>query len=110
MPIDSATLRIELELNKIGNLTVETVKVEPKFWGKDISVAGLICYQDLVDSISPYKPENLVIPSVMLSPYTNDFLDGKNLNDLKNELKCNIHVIKDVYSTCELFEIIKDMQ
>ena len=103
-------LGFEEELNKIENLNVETVKVEPKFWGKDISVAGLICYQDLVDSISPYNPENLVIPSVMLSPYTNDFLDGKNLNDLKNELKCNIHVIKDIYSTCELFEIIKNMQ
>ncbi|MBQ2645495.1 DUF512 domain-containing protein [bacterium] len=93
-------------LNTIENLTVEVVKIEPKFWGQDISVAGLICYQDLVDAISPYNPTNLIIPSVMLSPYTNDFLDGKNLDDLKNELNCKIHVIKDIYSSKEFFEIL----
>lgn len=95
------------KLNTVENLTVEVVKVEPKFWGKDISVAGLICYQDLVDSISPYKPTNLVIPSVMLSPYTNEFLDGKNIDDLKKTLNCKIHVIKDIYCTSELFAVIK---
>ncbi|MCR5260542.1 MAG: DUF512 domain-containing protein [Candidatus Gastranaerophilales bacterium] len=98
------------KLNTIENLTVEVVKVEPKFWGKDISVAGLICYQDLVDSISPYKPQNLVIPSVMLSPYTNEFLDGKSLDDLKSALNCNIHVIKDIYCTSELFDIIRNLK
>lgn len=100
-------LEIKDKLNTIENLSTEVVKVEPNFWGKDISVAGLICYQDLVDSIKNLRPTNLIIPSVMLSPYTNDFIDGKNLTDLQNELKCNICVIKDVYSTKEIFEFIK---
>ena len=94
-------------LNTIENLTVEAVKIEPKFWGKDISVAGLICYQDIVSSVSPHKPEILVIPSVMLSPYTNDFLDGKNIEDLRKELNCNICVIKDIYCTSEIFDLIR---
>ena len=85
----------EKKLVQIENLTVEIVKIEPHFYGKDISVAGLICYQDLV------------IPSVMLSPYTNKFLDGKHLEDLKEALNCNVHVIKDIYSVKEIFDLIK---
>lgn len=97
----------EKKLSTIENLTLEVVKVEPHFYGKDISVAGLICYQDLVDAMGSRKLENLVIPSVMLSPYTNKFLDGKHLDDLKEALKCNIHVIKDIYSFKEFFDLLK---
>ena len=96
----------EKKLVEIENLTVEIVKVEPRFYGKDISVAGLICYQDLVEAMTPVKPCDLVIPSVMLSPYTNKFLDGKTLDELKDVLKCNIHVIKDIYSVKEIFDLI----
>ena len=96
----------EKKLVEIENLTVEIVKVEPHFYGKDISVAGLICYQDLVDAMTPRKPTDLVIPSVMLSPYTNKFLDGKHLDDLKNALNCKVHVIKDIYSVKEIFDLI----
>ena len=99
--------KFQKKLNTIENLTVEVVKVEPNFWGKDISVAGLICFEDLVTSIKPYNPTDLIIPSVMLSPYTNEFLDGKSLDDLKEALKCKIHVIKDIYSTKEIFDILK---
>jgi len=99
--------KFQKKLNTIKNLTVEVVKIEPNFWGKDISVAGLICFEDLVTSIKPYNPTDLIIPSVMLSPYTNEFLDGKSLDDLKEALKCKIHVIKDIYSTKEIFDILK---
>lgn len=96
----------ESKLKTIENLTVEIVKVEPHFYGKDISVAGLICYQDLVDAMKPCKPTDLIIPSVMLSPYTNKFLDGKHIDELKEALNCNIHVIQDIYSIKEIFDLI----
>lgn len=95
------------KLNTIENLNVEIVKVIPEFWGEKISVAGLICYEDLIKSVKCLNPENLVIPSVMFSPYTNDFLDGKNIKDLQKELNCKIHIIQDIYSTKELLNIIK---
>ena len=97
----------EKKLVQIENLTTEVVKIEPHFYGKDISVAGLICYQDLIDALSDLKPTDLVIPSVMLSPYTNKFLDGKHLDDLKKALNCNVHVIKDIYSFKEFFDLLK---
>ena len=103
----STFLEFEQKLNEIENLTIETILIESNFWGKDVSVAGLICYEDIVKAIKPNNPTDLVIPSVMLSPYTNEFLDGKNLEDLKRELNCNIHVIQDIYSTKELFKLIK---
>ena len=103
----STFLEFEQKLNTIENLEIETILIESDFWGKDVSVAGLICYEDLVKAIKPHNPTELVLPSVMLSPYTNEFLDGKNIDDLKRELNCNIHVIQDIYSTKELFKLIK---
>lgn len=101
-------IEFQEKLNTIENLTVETAKIEPKFWGKDISVAGLTCFQDLVESVKPYNPENLIIPSVMISPYTNEFLDGKTTEDLQKALNgCKIHILKDIYSTKEIMDIIK---
>lgn len=94
------------ELNKIENLSVGVIPIKSNFWGKDINVAGLICFKDLIDQLKGKDVKNLIIPSIMLRPYSNEFLDGLNITDLENELDCNIYVIKNIYSTEEIFSII----
>ena len=100
-------IKFKDELDKIENLEVEMVKIVSSFWGKDITVAGLLSSSDLINSLSDRKIENLIIPSVMLSPYTNDFIDGVNFEDFKKKMNCNIHVIKDIYSFDEIFNLLK---
>ena len=95
------------ELNNIENLDVEMVEITSKFWGEDITVAGLISSSDLLNTFEGKKIENLIIPSVMLSPYTNDFIDGMSFNEFKKKIKGKIHVIKDIYSFDEIFKLIK---
>lgn len=94
------------ELNKIENLSVEVIPIKSNFWGKDINVAGLICFKDLIEQLKGKGIRNLIIPSIMLRPYSNEFLDGLSITDLENELGCNIYVIKNIYSTEEIFSII----
>lgn len=97
-------------LNKIPNLTSKVIAVESKYWGEGISVAGLITSDDLIDTISPhFKKESkltVIIPSVMLRPFTQDFLDGKTLEYVKNKTKLNFHVIQNYYSTKEIIDFI----
>ena len=99
--------KFQNELNNIENLDAEMTEITSKFWGEDITVAGLISSSDLLNTFEGKKVENLIIPSVMLSPYTNDFIDGMSFAEFKKKIKCKVHVIKDIYSFDEIFKLIK---
>lgn len=94
------------QLNTRKNLKVEVFPIQSNFWGKDINVAGLICAQDIMEQLKGKDISNLVISSVMLKPYTTEFLDGLTIEDIQKDLNCKIHVIYDFYSTKEIFDII----
>jgi putative radical SAM enzyme (TIGR03279 family) len=96
------------DLNKIENLSVELIPVKSEFWGDKVTVSGLITGKDLIEAGKSLKdkPDNLIIPSVMLRKGSDRFLDDITLDDIKKKLKLNIHVIENYYSTEELVNII----
>lgn len=103
---------IAKELNKINNLSAEVVAVKSDYWGENISVAGLITSGDLVRAIKPQLTAHsslltIIIPSVMLRPFTKDFLDGKTLDYVKKQTDCEFFVIQDCYSTKEIVNFVK---
>lgn len=95
-------------LNSIENLKLSLIPVQSNFWGKDVTVSGLITGQDLLDNLISKKSEisDLVIPSVMLRKFTNEFLDSLTIDDIKTQLEANIHIIENYYSTEELIDLI----
>lgn len=101
---------IAKNLNKIKNLHADVVAVKSDYWGESISVAGLITSDDLVNTISPFTIHNsqftIIIPSVMLRPFTRDFLDGKTLDYVKKKTKAEFVVIENFYSTKEIVDFI----
>ncbi len=96
------------ELNKIENINLQVLPIKSEFWGKDVNVAGLITAKDLINQIKNNSFKNVIIPSVMLRPYTTEFLDGLTIKDVEEQTKTKIHVIKDVYSVKELFKFLFD--
>ena len=48
----------------------------------------------------------VVIPSVMLRPYSEDFLDGKNLDYVKEQSSKNFFVQQNIYSLKEVIDFI----
>lgn len=100
---------ISRDLNKIKNLKTDVVAVKSNYWGANISVAGLITSDDLIKTIhnSLFTIHTLIIiPSVMLRQFTQDFLDGKNLDYVKEKTGLNFLVIEDYYSTKEIIDFI----
>jgi len=99
---------IAKELNKINNLKVNIISVKSSFWGDDVTVSGLITGQDLLDNLLPVKSglKNIVIPSVMLRKFSDEFLDGYKLQDIKDKLSVDIFVIDNYYSNKELINLI----
>lgn len=104
---------IAKKLNKIKNLKVSTIAVKSTYWGEGISVAGLITSEDLISSINStavQTPLTVIIPSVMLRPFSQDFLDGKTLDYVKKKTKLNFFVIQDCYSTKEIVDFIASQE
>lgn len=101
--------KIAKSLNKITNLTVTVNPVKSNYWGQDITVAGLITTDDLIRTVKPLDADLVVIPSVMLKPYSQDFLDGKSLDYVKEQVKKEFFVIKNIYSTSELADFLNTL-
>lgn len=98
---------ISKKLNKIKNLKVEVCPVKSEYWGQDITVAGLITTDDLIRTLKNVEADIAVIPSIMLRPYSEDFLDGKTLSYVKKRTQKNFLVQKNIYSLDEVVEHLK---
>ena len=72
----------------------------------NVTVAGLITGQDLINQLKGKNIKTLVLPSIMLRPFSNDFLDNITVEQVQHELSCKVVVIKDIYSTNEIFALL----
>lgn len=101
------------ELNKIENLECIKLDLKNNFFGDNVTVAGLITGEDLIYQIKQSGiakiTKNLVIPSIMLRPYSEDFLDGRTVKDVESETGMRIFIIRDIYSTSEFPLIIQGL-
>lgn len=96
---------IEKEI-KTKNLTLQVMPIKSEFWGKDVNVAGLITAQDLIKQLKNNCFKDVIIPSVVLRPYTTEFLDGLTVSDVEKEINAKLHVIEEIYGVNELFEML----
>lgn len=104
-----AIKEIEEKFNRVKNLECETLAVKSNYWGKDITVAGLITSDDLINTVKDTDADIVVIPSVMLKPYSEDFLDGNNLDYVKKMAKKEFLVIKNSYSFKEVVDFVNSL-
>lgn len=102
--------KIAKKLNKIKNLTVTVNPVKSLYWGQDITVAGLITTDDLIRTVKDLDTDVVVIPSVMLRPYSEDFLDGKTLSYVKEQTGKEFLVVKDIYSMKEIADYLTSLK
>jgi putative radical SAM enzyme (TIGR03279 family) len=95
------------ELNKIENFNSSAISVTSNYWGENITVAGLITSEDLIETLKGKNADVVIIPSVMLLPFTQDFLDGRTLEYVKKQTGLEFLVIEDCYSTKEIIDFIQ---
>lgn len=99
-------------LNRIQNLKCSIAELKNSFFGDNVIVAGLITGKDLINRMKSFETEtgqgiqNLVIPSIMLRPFTEDFLDNVTVAQVQEALGCKVHVIKDIYSAAEVIKLV----
>lgn len=91
---------------KTKNLQLTISPIKNNFWGKDVNVAGLITAKDLIEQLKDNCHKNVIIPSIVLRPYTTEFLDGITVNEVEKLINAKLHIIKDIYSVKELFKLL----
>ncbi|NLP36212.1 MAG: DUF512 domain-containing protein [Firmicutes bacterium] len=79
-------------LNQIENLEVSLVPVKNQFFGGQVTVTGLLTYQDLIKTLKNVKG-TLYLSSVMLKEGKELFLDGYTIQDLAQTIKTEVQVV-----------------
>ncbi len=103
---ESAFRYISEKLNKVRNLNATVKPVKSTYWGEKISVAGLITSEDLINSTKDIDADYIIIPGIMLKPYSELFLDGNSLDYVKQKTGKNYFVTYNNYSVCEVIDFI----
>ncbi len=108
MAAKNAFRYISEKLNNIENLTSIVKPVKSTYWGENITVAGLITSEDLINTIKDVKADFIIVPSIMLKPYTDKFLDGSSLKGVADKTGKKLFVVKDNYSVAEVIDLLND--
>lgn len=93
-------------LNKIENLKVIVNPVKSTYWGKNITVAGLITSEDLINSVKDIEADYIVVPSIMLKPYSDLFLDGVSMEEVIKRTGKKFFITENNYSVCEVVDLL----
>ena len=93
-------------MNKIDNLTILVNPVKSTYWGKNITVAGLITSDDLINCVKDIEADYIIVPSIMLKPYSDLFLDGCSMTEVENKTRKRFFVCENNYSIAEVVDLI----
>lgn len=72
------------------------VKVDNDFFGRTVTVAGLLSGRDIIDQLRPHARgrERLIVPDVVLREGEFDFLDGVTLKEVADALRLETVVVE----------------
>ena len=83
---------------KYPNLECKVYCIENNFFGRDVTVAGLITGGDLIKQLLPHKSElgeKLLIPAVMLRYERDLFLDNISVDELEQILDIKVVIVEN---------------
>jgi putative radical SAM enzyme (TIGR03279 family) len=81
----------DIIMEKIRGLNLRVIPIENNFFGKSITVSGLITGKDLIEQLSNYKiKDGIIIPKVMLKNSEEVFLDDVTVKDIEKTLNCKV--------------------
>ncbi len=85
---------------KLPFLNLKVRAVKNHFFGETVTVAGLLCGQDIINAAKEEKPKILILPAVSLRHERDKFLDDLTLEQVKEEIGCPVFISEN--GTCLL--------
>ena len=100
------------DLNRIENLTVELLPVVNQFFGPLVTVAGLLCGNDIIDAVQAHQQHNegyanatkrlVLLPRIVLDNAGTQFLDDVTVTDFQERIGDAVVFTADVSEIIEL--------
>lgn len=94
--------------DSIKGLRFKIWEIENNFFGKGVTVAGLVTGKDIIDTLSDKNPGDiLLIPDVMLKERENIFLDDFTVKEVEDILRIKIKVVDSLLDKVNPKELLK---
>lgn len=102
---------VATDLSQITNLEARALPVANQFWGPLVTVAGLLCGQDVLDVLSGQAARGelgdlVVLPRVMLDNAGERFLDDMTVGDFKAQVPARVEFARNAE---ELGELVRSL-
>ena len=103
------------DLRLIENLDVQVLPVVNQFFGPEVTVAGLLCGQDVLDALLAHDNlgDLVLLPRVMLDNEGTRFLDDVTVEDFKSRLPVRAEFVRNapemidaIRGLCEIARVI----
>ncbi len=85
------------DLRQVENLNVQVLPVVNQFFGPEVTVAGLLCGQDVLDALLANEDlgDLVLLPRVMLDNEGKRFLDDMTVEDFKSRLPVRAEFLRN---------------
>lgn len=99
------------DLRKIPNLKVRLLPVINKFFGPEVTVAGLLCGRDVLDALHALDDlgDLILLPRVMLDNAGERFLDDISVEEFKEELPTRVEFVRNAPETVQAIRSLSDV-
>ncbi len=91
------------DMRRVAGLEVQVLPIVNQFFGAEVTVAGLLCGQDVLAALQ--QNENLgdlvLLPSVMLDNEGVRFLDDMTIDEFKQQVPIRTEFVKNAQETIE---------
>jgi putative radical SAM enzyme (TIGR03279 family) len=92
--------QVAADLGQVANLEAQAVPVINQFWGPLVTVAGLLCGQDVLDALANLRARGglgdvVVLPRVMLDNAGERFLDDVTVEDFRAQVPARVEFARD---------------
>jgi putative radical SAM enzyme (TIGR03279 family) len=98
------------DIHKVEGLEVQVLPIVNKFFGAEVTVAGLLCGQDVLNALEENGSlgELVLLPRVMLDNAGERFLDDTSVEEFKNKLPVRTEFVRNAQETIEAIRSIAD--
>jgi putative radical SAM enzyme (TIGR03279 family) len=91
------------DIRNIEHLEVQVLPIVNKFFGPEVTVAGLLCGQDVLETLEEMDQlgDLILLPRVMLDNEGKRFLDDMSVDDFKAKIATRIEFVRNAQETID---------
>jgi NifB/MoaA-like Fe-S oxidoreductase len=99
------------DMRQTENIEVQVLPIVNRFFGPEVTVAGLLCGQDVIDALhaNGNLGDLVLLPRVMLDNEGTRFLDDISVEDLKASIPTQVEFVRNAPETIDAVRTLAGM-